>query len=586
METRKRPDRALKLILNKGTSETVIKASLKRLLVGQDKQLYCQAIEKRVQECSKRTRRASVLLNLLIRKLFHDKENVSDVQIPEFWDQTFIRQLMLGIEDAQKPFHEIVQLFEEYPDLIPKFGRSSGDRNIYSFAAIKLSTNIKNHLVLNFPKVLKRYLYHVLPENDVFEAFFKVHGWSRRGDDNLQNQMVIQGHVLTIRGILGLLEDDVINETWLKDHKEQILKFFVFVNRYFDQENKTLFNVLPFCRMKAHFITIDTFTMKGILKELGYLGKEASSLDSDLWNSFIKTSPFQGKNKTFTGTIDTDGLVVNVHFRRPKNITTESKAKEISLEGKRAIGVDPGRVNIFSTAEEVEPNKFIHHTLTRAQYYNDSGINKANTQSARWNLKVKRQLIELSDASPKSVKMEKFSKFLETLGHVENDLWSEYLKMRWRTQRFRLHGGKKRVFANFFNKLDINGDTILCFGAAKFAPGGKGEVSVPTTRAFKECTYRTKTVPIDEFRTSKLYWKDESLLQKVVKRNIEGKKIDVRGLLWCNSTKEINKFVNRDHNAAINILRLGRSSIRPLNFDRKRTTERLPEQGIGRILKY
>jgi hypothetical protein len=26
-------------------------------------------------------------------------------------------------------------------------------------------------------------------------------------------------------------------------------------------------------------------------------------------------------------------------------------------------------------------------------------------------------------------------------------------------------------------------------GAAKFAPGGKGEMAVPTSRAFKECSY-------------------------------------------------------------------------------------------------
>ena len=140
------------------------------------------------------------------------------------------------------------------------------------------------------------------------------------------------------------------------------------------------------------------------------------------------------------------------------------------------------------------------------------------------------------------------------------------------------------MFAEFLNGLNIDQNTILAFGAAKFAPGGKGEVSVPTTRAFKECTYRVKTVPVDEFRTSKIYWKDQSLLQKVVKRVPDSKMVDIRGLLWCCSTNETNKFVNRDHNAAINILRISRQPVRPMIFDRKMATGRL-EQGIGKILK-
>ena len=54
------------------------------------------------------------------------------------------------------------------------------------------------------------------------------------------------------------------------------------------------------------------------------------------------------------------------------------------------------------------------------------------------------------------------------------------------------YGGKKRVFANFFNKIKNGGDTsrrvVIAYGSAKFAPGGRNELSVPTTRAFKDCS--------------------------------------------------------------------------------------------------
>ena len=121
----------------------------------------------------------------------------------------------------------------------------------------------------------------------------------------------------------------------------------------------------------------------------------------------------------------------------------------------------------------------------------------------------------------------------------------------------RLYGGKKRVMANFLNKLegkDKTVETVLAYGASKFAPGGKGEVSVPTSRAYKECSYRFKTIPVDEFRTSKIYYKDDTILEPVGKKSAEGKTVTVRGLFWCCSTK-YNEFVNRDLNGAINIRR-------------------------------
>jgi transposase len=70
--------------------------------------------------------------------------------------------------------------------------------------------------------------------------------------------------------------------------------------------------------------------------------------------------------------------------------------------------------------------------------------------------------------------------------------------------------------------------------------------------------YQTNLV--DEFRTSKLYHKDHSLLNLVSKRSSldinEAKSQSLRGLLWYCSTNKSSNFVNRDLNAAINILNL------------------------------
>lgn len=154
-----------------------------------------------------------------------------------------------------------------------------------------------------------------------------------------------------------------------------------------------------------------------------------------------------------------------------------------------------------------------------------------------------------------------FLDYLATVKAVEARLWDLHFQRKWRDQTLRLYGGKKRAFAKFFNGLNLDEDTIVAFGSAKFAPTGKGELSVPTTRAYKELAYRTKTFLVDEFRTSKVYWKDDSILQSVAKRKEEGNGREmVRGLLWCCSTNS-NKFVNRDTNAAINIWRCGHMEV-------------------------
>ena len=586
MSQRKRPDRKEKYKERKTVSETVVKCTLRRLLQG-DKSKAIQAINKRVWECSRRTHSASVALNLLVRKLFHGHD-VKDVQVPEFWDQTFIRQLMLGVEDALQPNPDVVKLFKDHPNLVPQHGRSQGDRNIYSFAAIKFSTNVKNHMILNFPKVLKRYLYTKLTKESAVEALYIVNGWTgfKPDEKKPKDHDLIEGVVKELRDVLELEESDKIDKSWFKAkaNLQKMMRLFVFVNRYLENVDEKLFNVLPISRIKAHYITIDTFGMKGILKETGYLGKKNNSLDTDLWNSFLDTSQLQGSNNTFTGTIDTDGLIVNIHFKRPKQQKEKDAEENVSLEGKRVLGVDPGRTNIMTVVEIDDNGRYKSKTLTRSRYYLDSGIIEARKKTIKWNKSVKNELTKLAGASPKSVILEKFKTFIATLEQVQKTLWDESFKIRWREQRFRLYGGKKRVIAKFLNTLNLDEETVLAFGSAKFAPGGKGEVSVPTTRMFKECSYRVRTIPISEFRTSKVYWKDDSVLDTVAKNCPNGKLETVRGLLWCSSTNEMNKFVNRDINAAINIMRCAKLPQRPRILDRSFATGKL-NQRVGKILK-
>jgi transposase len=522
----------------------------------------------------------------LIREAFY-----SNSEIPDFMEQTFIRQLFLGTENAQSPILAIEEIFAKYPELVQsEEHRSAGDRNIYSFAAIKYLTNVKNHLVLNFPKILKRYLYDYTPltRDEAVDALYKINNWTRRGSKNqIATSTATEQVVQKVRSLLGLKDKDQTTDRWFKDtdNLKKVLKFFAFVSQIIESKDEKLFNLLPISKIKSHFITIDTSVIKGVLKDAGLLKcNGGGGMERELWDSVIKSSLVSGKNKTFTGTIDTDGLVANIHFTRPKNVIEKGDEEIISLEGKRVIGVDPGRTNIFFMTEELPTGRFKSYSLSRKQYYAESGIFAARTQSEKWNNQVKTELEALSKTSSKSTCIHKFREYVETVLSVQEALWDQYLKRHWKEQRLRLYGGKKRVFANFINRLNPDANTVLAYGSAKFASGGRGEMSVPTSRAFKECKSRIPIVLVDEFRTSKVHWKDDKILKTVVKRKEDGKLAVVRGLLWCGSTNEINKFVNRDLNAAINILRCATLPSRPTMLDRRRATGKIV-QTRGAILK-
>lgn len=468
-----------------------------------------------------------------------------------------------------------------------------------------MATNIKNHFVVNFDSVLKKYLYGNLVKEEAIEALYQFFGWTRRIKASKQGEKLTKEQkqekeklieqakervhkvVDEVKKVMGLEADEKVNKLWFKREASfgKILKLFMLVNRFLESRNNKLNSILPVASIRTHFITIDTFSLFGIMKDAKLFGGSQNAFVEDgsmQWSTFLNFKKMQGKNKTFTGTIDTDNVSVCIHFMKPKK---EKKDEVIDLTTKRVLGVDPGRTNILYVVEETAPDKFQTYRLTRRQYYKESGILKARMHTDYWhNENISKEIALLSTASGKSACIESFEIYLKVVFQVKEALWTEYFKKRWMQQRLRLYGGKKRVFSKFLSKLEKKGhDTVLAFGSAKFAPGGKNEVAVPTTRSFKECSYRFPLVPVDEFRTSKIHWKDDSLLLKVVTQKEDSDKLrTVRGLLWCCSTIEkANKFVNRDLNAAINIRRCAILPNRPQVLTRQTV---IAKQTVGKII--
>jgi hypothetical protein len=292
----------------------------------------------------------------------------------------------------------------------------------------------------------------------------------------------------------------------------------------------------------------------------------------------------KSKKLAFTYNIETDGLAASVHFQQPKRKLKQSPIyKEVDKTKVDVWACDPGRTNIFFMVRKTEDNSYDFLKLTRNQYYKESGITKAKKKSEMWQSDIKHT--DLSSFSPKGLNIINFKLFLSNYMRQWETLWQEYSSDKWSLQRMRLYGGKKRVFANFFNKMESKSPKkkiIVCYGASKFNPTAKNEVAVPTSRAYKECACRFPTSLVDEFRTSKISCEDsETILQKVVRKDT-GK--TVRGLLWYSSTIESkNKFVNRDRNAAINILNCFTLPTRPPMLCRSKKNTKIVQK-VGRTI--
>ena len=647
--TRTRADRSAKYQeRNNGSlSETVVKATLYSCIANTPtndgssyKVTIRNAIKERVLAFSTRIHAASLGLTHLVKEMYQDVDDVSSKSIPScFVDITFIRQLMLGTQDARKPDPHVARLHASYPEYFVDLPRHCGDRNIYSAGAKKYETNLKNHLRLNFDRFLRRSLNaRGLSFEEKSWTVARVYGFpekiSRDYDaTNVVRHTELCNLVQKHRRVLGLDSKTIVTDKWLDSPKSlpSLMRYFVFLNREIEDVHnsipsadvfqkqkvkKLLFNVVPLCSIRAACITIDTSAMYGILSELGYVGKIAHKHVTDpdireaLWNSFLDVGRMRKSRgeRNFTGTIETDGVTVCVHYTQNNKKTVCRDDKEEKEEEERSyivdkddyvVGVDPGAKDIVTVAlpKEKECKRggettFKRLTLSRARYYKESGIFTANKRSQKWSSgkDIRDALIDLSTTSAKGSDFYAFRQYVNAYENNKKVLWGEYTKGRWANQRMRLYGGKKRSFSRFLNEIQTvkdfmrdekRGKIVIAYGSGRFPPSGPGRKSAPVTRAFKEFSNRYESYLIDEYRTTWVHHRTGEVLQAVRSRN---KRKMVRGLLWCGSTMRSRSkhFLNRDMNAAINIRNCMANGTRPECLTRTPDKEAINKSVVGR----
>lgn len=552
------------------------------------------AIKKRVEAYSRRVVNASLAMSGIVKGLFGghldelecgDLEWMADVPIPgEMFTQTFVRQLMLGTEKTILPNQTVLTYHQAHPQLLLPGHRFLGDRNIYSAGAIKYLTNLKVGLREQIDGRIKVAVKRVsqlsgLSKEECRIMRYRINGWKLppRFGTCLPQPEAAEEAIRLHRRMLGLGTGQRIDDKWLQADASlpHLLRYYAFLNATYMFHDLKLFDVVPVCKIKAHYIQIDTSVLYGIMKDAGAIGKRVSAsnfgaLRDVFWAEAFSLRRIKPGGSEFGFSVVTDGISLCSSFQKALAVDaraqTDAKASAPARTRAAAttaseyksdkddvvVGNDPGRINIYFMAG-VQAGVTKVAKLTRKQYYTESGINRARAQTQLWTRGVQGHLDAMSGVSTKGISQTAHEWFLHELLIHRDALWSEYLKPRWARQRLSLYGGKQRVFANFFNRLTrlfAGGRLVVAFGNGKFASGGAGEQSVPTTRAYKECASRVVTYTVNEFRTSKVDYRDDSVLQKIALRDSRG--FPLRGLLF---NTERDDFVSRDLNAALNIRR-------------------------------
>ena len=147
-------------------------------------------------------------------------------------------------------------------------------------------------------------------------------------------------------------------------------------------------------------------------------------------NKLLTASQKENEFK-FTGTIQTDCVSINFHFRRPNIVTSTSKLKlDRNDPNIRVIAQDPGRTTLFYGVEEIEPGEFKKFKLTRNEFHTISGAKKAVKNVNRWNTeeKIAAVLNQLSQTNSRHINLDEFLKYVQIIKDNEEILWNEYTK--------------------------------------------------------------------------------------------------------------------------------------------------------------
>ena len=521
-----------------------------------------------VEQISKAANRGSLVFN---RLLLHCLQN--NIPLPDLQDRPIYRQCFnVGVGQIRtevKPVKKVYDTyFKDFPIDFKKRGNTyfAGITYAYDYSVTTYMTNFSNYLVYTFENRQKQYIREWCKKNSI-EEYHKVrcliNGWTKRkiptslenftvavGESHRENypdmtdeeveeralvfwaimteeekyqyveqvkheNPIVQAFIKEQRDLLG--NPVYVNVFWLKTSLNTLVKYYWALEPDCSKKH----TVAPICKIKRHNLVIDKIILEQMLHTLEKsLDQNAKKKKNIVWAEIFK---FPNRKEQYKDFLTTDGVTVSFHYLIPKK-----KAKPPVQTN--VVAIDPGRSNLMYCVRDDQKT----FSLNRHQYYNKTGMNKAKKKAKKWEDET--EYGTLKSFSLK--KPEDWEPYLKEYMRLYDSLWASKLKHKWSRQQFRVYSLKNSLLDCFFHSLGVyekkKRPMTVAYGAGKFNPSGKHELSVPTTFLGKKCCSHYHTEFIDEFRTSitcnKCKGPLDKCTEKAVKKDGSVYTREVRGL--------------------------------------------------------
>ena len=615
----KRPDVTARHNLRKTLVEQCVKCALPGRLAPDWppilRAILIDNIERQIRSTSEIIVRGSLLVNDVLLHCLR-----LDLPIPpltqSFFNACFLQGLKRTSKASKTDFTVVKDVFENEFHEYPFIERTRGDTQTITIAAARYGTNLKTsvkHSFLTRQKAFVRFwLQHHKLESEEVSAYHVqclINGWvrppvqrKRKSKHDEEKPEEIPKEVLAFieqeRQLLDNPSDFTITD---RTSAESLLPYLYHILEFYrlhgvpagearHAEGRELsrptassrgFSIAPICKIKRHFMTIDTTVLFELLKNvaaeadpnlcpdwLAALGnmslptfrkEENTGLQKTAWDTTFNIDGLR-RRRTFGRQVDTDGVSMTVHFHVTvrKRARHQKRIQQQPDKYKRIVAIDPGRVNLV-TALDSSTHKL--RTLTRKEYYTTARINRLNKKTTLWEIPLRGVISALSKTSIRTSSPCLVYAYRRVIVRNYNRLWELRFQKKRAREALACYAGKQGVMDSFFSSFTKPGQEkpVIAYGAASFRPTGKGEVSVPVKGVLKACRKHYQTVLVNEYLTTKVHHACGHRLNPIASRMAGPPVRAIRGLCWCNTC---TKFVSRDGNAAQNILRIFKTDVR------------------------
>jgi hypothetical protein len=234
--------------------------------------------------------------------------------------------------------------FRDFPTTTPL----PGDYQAYTYAAQKYMTNFINSLVYTFDGRQTGYITRwceqtQIPKRHVRAIRYAINGWRCDAEVPQGAQAFVQEQRLLLRGNDG---NEVITREWRKQNMPMVVKYFHHILQFMETlGDGKLFSLAPLCRIKSHFLTIDTrilyYMMKRNVNPPLTTARDEDEFRASPGKHFRRVFKLNGlcsSKGTFSHMVQTDGVSVCFHFHVPKETNKKRAAGAVGAGGAAAAG--------------------------------------------------------------------------------------------------------------------------------------------------------------------------------------------------------------------------------------------------------